>query len=60
MQKYQKERHFKTAYTCVVLTKPQYVAVIDGNLMYNKEGSYVFLGILQIFRQNIKKDRHKK
>lgn len=36
MQKYQKERHFKTAYT------------------------YVFLGILQIFRQNIKKDRHKK
>lgn len=31
----------------VVLTKPQYVAVIDGNLMYNKDGSYIFLGIIQ-------------
>lgn len=38
----------------VVLTKPQYVAVIDGNLMYNKEGSYVFLGIYsgEPIRQN--------
>ena len=29
----------------VVLTKPQYIAMIDGNLMYNKNGSYLFLGI---------------
>lgn len=38
----------------VVLTKPQYVAVIDGNLMYNKDGSYIFLGIYsgEPIRQN--------
>jgi len=29
----------------IVLTKPQYVAVIDGNLKYNAEGQYIFLGI---------------
>lgn len=38
----------------VVLTKPQYVAVIDEKLMYNKEGSYIFLGIYsgEPIRQN--------
>ena len=29
----------------IVLTKPQYVAVINGNLKYNAEGQYIFLGI---------------
>lgn len=29
----------------VVLTKPQYIAVIDKKLMYNYDGSYIFLGI---------------
>ena len=29
----------------VVLTKPQYVAVINEKLMYNKNGAYIFLGI---------------
>ena len=29
----------------IVLTKPQYIAVIDGNVKYNKDGQYIFLGI---------------